>query len=108
MEKIDKKSGWSDKDIKIFKRDLAKNEAQAKGDYGFTKKEVEYIKNYMLVGEESPKTKEEAREYAIRWQYWFSDKEKIYYSELADWNYIFWKLARKFHLVREFKENGII
>lgn len=54
------------------------------------------------------KTKEEAREYAIEWQSWVSKKKSIYYSELAEWNDIFWKLGKKFHLIREFKENGII
>lgn len=57
---------------------------------------------------QTPKTKEEARQYAIDWQNWVSKKQKIHYSELAEWNNIFWKLAHKFHLVREFKENGII
>jgi hypothetical protein len=54
------------------------------------------------------KTKEEAREYAIEWQHWFSEQENMYYSDLAEWNGLFWKLAEKFHLKREFKENGII
>lgn len=107
MEKIDKKSGWSDKDIKIFKRDLAKNEAQAKGDYGFTKEEVEYIKNYMLIGEESPKTKEEARQYAIEWQSWVSEQD-LSWEEIADWESYLEDIAIKFDLVEEFHNNGII
>jgi len=54
------------------------------------------------------KTKEEARQYAIDWQSWMSKKGGIFTSELVEWNNIFWELARKYHLVREFKENGII
>jgi hypothetical protein len=55
------------------------------------------------------KTKDEAREYAIRWQSWInSTEEKIYQSDLAEWGDYFEKLGRKFGLLREFKENGII
>lgn len=54
------------------------------------------------------KTQAEARQYAIDWQNWSSKKKSLYYSELAEWNSLFWKLAEKFHLKREFKENGII
>jgi hypothetical protein len=57
---------------------------------------------------QTPKTKEEARQYAIDWQNWFSSKKKISTSELVEWNNIFWDLAKKFNLLREFKENGII
>lgn len=53
------------------------------------------------------KTKEEARQYAIEWQQWASDNN-LSYSELESWGNYFRKLAEKFSLVREFKENGII
>lgn len=53
------------------------------------------------------KTKEEARQYAIEWQQWASDNN-LSYSELESWGNYFRKLAEKFSLVRELKENGII
>lgn len=53
------------------------------------------------------KTKEEARQYAIDWQNWVGE-QNLYMSELVEWNEYFYRLAKKFHLVREFKENGII
>jgi len=53
------------------------------------------------------KTKEEARQIAIKWQNWAS-KRNLSYGELAEWQGYFIALARKFHLVREFKENGIL
>ena len=63
---------------------------------------------------QTPKTKEEARQYAIEWQQWFSEQNEIgkeptlYMSDLVEWCGEFERIARKFHLVREFKENGII
>ena len=56
---------------------------------------------------QNPKTKEEAREYAIEWQRW-SSEQNLSYGECADWNNHFEKIAKKFDLVNEFKENGII
>jgi hypothetical protein len=53
------------------------------------------------------KTVDEAKQLAIDWQTWQSDKS-LSYAELAEWQEYFRKLAVKFHLVREFKENGII
>lgn len=52
-------------------------------------------------------TKEEARQYAIDWQNW-AGNENLHYSELSDWGDFFTELGRKFGLLREFKENGII
>lgn len=66
------------------------------------------------MGKENPTTKEEARDYAIRWQYWFSEQNEIdkeptlYQSDLVEWQEYFIKLGRKFGLLKEFKENGII
>lgn len=55
------------------------------------------------------KTKEEAREYAIYWQQKFSDSDMgMDWKELCEWNNVFTKLGRKFGLLEEFKENGII
>ena len=51
--------------------------------------------------------KAKAREEAIDWQYEFSDK--IYtYSELAYWTSYFRKLGKRYGLLTEFEENGII
>ena len=56
------------------------------------------------------KTKDEARQYAIEWQYWFSEQNQIgkeptlYTSDLVEWQNIFTKLGRKFGLLKEFKE----
>ena len=59
-------------------------------------------------------TQEEARMYAIDWQNWVSEQNEIgkeptlYQSDLIEWQAVFEKLAEKFDLVEEFKENGII
>ena len=51
--------------------------------------------------------KEEARNEAIEWQY--SVGEKNYYmSEMAEFYAHFLKLAKRYGLIKEFKENGII
>lgn len=54
-----------------------------------------------------PKTKEEARQYAMDWQNWFSE-QSLSYGELAEWQGYFQTLAEKFDLVEEFEENGIL
>lgn len=54
------------------------------------------------------KTKWQAIEFAIKWQSWISQRKKTYLSELYDWQQEFIKLGRKFGLLKEFKENGII
>lgn len=60
------------------------------------------------------KTQNEARQFAIDWQYWFSEQNEIgkeptlYQSDLVDWQVVFEKLAKQFDLVDEFRENGII
>jgi hypothetical protein len=53
------------------------------------------------------KTKDEAREFAVDWQQWQSE-QAMFLSEIVEWQEYFYKLAKKFGLVREFKENGII
>lgn len=51
--------------------------------------------------------KENARNKAIEWQY--SVGENNYYmSEMADFYIYFSKLAKRYGLTKEFKENGII
>ena len=56
---------------------------------------------------EKIKTQEEARNIAIKWENWACDT-KMYYSELAEWGEYFSRLAKKFDLLEEFEENGII
>lgn len=53
------------------------------------------------------KTKEQARQYAIYYQAWSSDKN-LSYGELFHFQNKLSTLAKKFGLVKEFKENGII
>lgn len=53
------------------------------------------------------KTKDEARQKAIDWQSWQSDKS-LSYSELISWSNYFEKLAIQFDLTLEFMENAII
>lgn len=51
--------------------------------------------------------KARARERAIEWQYNFCLTDH-YWDEVAATQYYFERLARRFGLVREFRENGII
>ena len=53
------------------------------------------------------KTREEARYKAISFQAWQSGQSLSYVEEISWFNY-FDKLARRFGLVNEFSENGII
>ena len=53
------------------------------------------------------KAKERAKDKAVEWQSNFCDKNYSY-EELAYWGDYFWRLARRYGLVREFRENGII
>lgn len=52
--------------------------------------------------------KEKAREKAIDWQYNFANNPNISYSELAYWTDYFTKLGKRYGLLEEFRENGII
>lgn len=51
--------------------------------------------------------KEEAREQAIIWQLEASEK-CLSYAELAEAGEQFAKLAKRYGLIKEFKQNGII
>ena len=51
--------------------------------------------------------KNKAREKAIKWQRDF-ENHNYYWSEIADWGGYFTKLAKRYGLTKEFKENGII
>jgi hypothetical protein len=63
---------------------------------------------------QTPKTKEEARQYAIEWQKWVSEQNEIgkkptlYMSDLMGWQAEFERIGKEFDLTEEFKENGII
>lgn len=51
--------------------------------------------------------KYEAREEAIEWQNDFANNNYSYY-DLMIWGDYFMKKAKKYGLIKEFKENGII
>lgn len=51
--------------------------------------------------------KELIRQRAIDWQREFTQKQ-LYASELADWGLYFEIMGRRYGLLREFRENGII
>lgn len=53
------------------------------------------------------KNKEEARNNAIKWQKWQSEKS-LSYGEILKWQNYFEIIAKRFGLKKEFKENGII
>lgn len=53
------------------------------------------------------KTKEEARQIAIDWQSWQS-RRTMSYADMLRWSEYFRALGKKFGLITEFKENGII
>lgn len=53
------------------------------------------------------KVKERARNMAVEWQSGFYDKDYSY-SDLAYWGNYFLRLAKRYGLVKEFRENGII
>lgn len=54
-----------------------------------------------------PKTKEEARQYAIDWQRWASE-QNLSTVELIEWRDQFQAIAEVYGLLEEFTENGII
>lgn len=53
------------------------------------------------------KAKQRAIDKAVEWQMDF-ENHNYSYGELADWQDYFERLAKRFGLVREFRENGII
>jgi len=53
------------------------------------------------------KSKGEAQSIAIEWQRWQSTKS-MSYLEMAVYHGYFMLIGKKFNLMREFKENGII
>lgn len=53
------------------------------------------------------KTKEQARQYGIDYQKWASEKN-LSYGEVIHFQNKLSKLAKKFNLTEEFKENGLL
>jgi len=53
------------------------------------------------------KSKAEARQIAMDFQEW-SSEQSLSYSELANYQSYLERLGKKFGLIKEFKENGII
>ena len=53
------------------------------------------------------KTAEQARQIAIDWEEWTSNKS-LCSGELVIWQDYFMEIGEKFGLLEEFKENGII
>ena len=53
------------------------------------------------------KRKAEVREEAIRWQNDFGE-HNYSYGELADFSDYFTRLGKRYGLLREFRENGVI
>lgn len=53
------------------------------------------------------KAKNRARDKAIEWQLSFNDNNYSY-GELAEYCSYFTKLGKRYGLIREFRENGII
>lgn len=51
--------------------------------------------------------KEKARNKAIQWQHEFSSKSYSYYDLMIQQE-IFYKLAKRYGLIKEFRENGIL
>jgi hypothetical protein len=93
--------GW--RSALIWAHDKLRN-----NDNGYFKiiKELEY-KEGEKMKREPIKTKEQARQKAIDFQQWQS-AQSLSYGELAKWAAYFEKLAEKFGLRDEFRENGII
>ena len=66
--------------------------------------EIDFVGFYQVIG---IKTKDEARELAKDYQFWASERS-LSYGEIADLTELFTKLGKRFGLIREFRENGII
>ena len=52
--------------------------------------------------------KAKAIEEALEWQRSFAEGKSYYWSEMVEFSAHFSKLAKRYGLVREFRENGII
>jgi len=65
------------------------------------------MKKFMFETPQSLKTKERARQYAMDYQRWASE-QNLSYGELSQYQGMFETVGKKFNLLKEFKENGII
>jgi hypothetical protein len=61
----------------------------------------------MVIPIDKIKTNEQARNIAINWQHSIS-KQRMSYGEIAEYQETFRKIGKRFGLLGEFKENGII
>ena len=53
------------------------------------------------------KKKEELRDEAIQWQFDFSERIMSYYDLMVEQSY-FYEQGKRYGLIREFRENGIL
>ena len=61
----------------------------------------------MFILNNNIKTKGEAQSHAIDWQNWQST-QALSYGEVLTYQNHFARIGKRFNLIREFKENGII
>lgn len=52
--------------------------------------------------------KDEIRQMAIDYQNMFVEGETFYWSDIAEWTEFFEKYGKRYGLLKEFRENGII
>lgn len=52
--------------------------------------------------------KTEIRQMAIDYQTRFADGDTFYWSDIAEWTAFFMKYGKRYGLLTEFRENGII
>ncbi len=52
-------------------------------------------------------SKKQARQKVIEWQQWQAN-QNLSYEQLLFWQGYFLAIASKFHLIKEFKENGVL
>ena len=72
--------------------------------------DIDYLLNkiYQMPSKSNYKEqKEYIRNLTIEWQHDFADVN-YYYSELAEFYELFMKCGRRYGLLKEFKENGIL
>jgi hypothetical protein len=97
MDSTDYTFGQSEKEVSAdLDRMYGNDDEEGEVEESFKKKAVDTIKN-----------KEEARQLAVDWQNWQSER-KMSWGEVAKWGTYFSEVAKKFGLTKEFEENGII
>ena len=70
---------------------------------------ADQILDTTIRGETYAKRQDCLRSIAIDWQYeFFRNCHDLSYSELADWNDYFRRNGKRYGLIREFEENGIL